>query len=173
MFSKLVNTFINGVEISEQEAVYLVLKMPLHMSSRQVVFIATSPSPERVTLLKSMTELLEMETADGKNTDVTLPGAITRSVSPPLYIFGHAFTHSLRHMNVFLSLIDHLHQVLFRYDKRPDRMKHLCLAEVMSHYNWKSNKMAEKEDVDADFHEDDRVEDEDEVAKGKWLLIPQ
>lgn len=40
--------FLNHVEVSAQEAVYFVLQMPLKQSSRQVVFINTSPEEERV-----------------------------------------------------------------------------------------------------------------------------
>jgi len=47
------NKFLNNVEVSAQEAVYLLLQLPLKRSSRQVVFINTSPPDERVYLLKS------------------------------------------------------------------------------------------------------------------------
>ena len=38
--------FVNNVEISAQEAVYIVLQLPMKKASRQIVFINTSP-PEK------------------------------------------------------------------------------------------------------------------------------
>ena len=38
--------FVNNVEISAQEAVYIVLQLPMRKASRQIVFINTSP-PEK------------------------------------------------------------------------------------------------------------------------------
>lgn len=39
------NKFLNNVEVSAQEAVFTLLQMPLHKSSRDVIFVNTS-SPE-------------------------------------------------------------------------------------------------------------------------------
>ena len=47
------NKFLNAVEISAQEAVYLVLQMPLRKSSRQFQFINTSNPDERTFLIKN------------------------------------------------------------------------------------------------------------------------
>ena len=55
------NKFLNSVEISAQEAVYIVLQLPMRKSSREVVFIPTAPPNERVQLLKSMNEIEEMD----------------------------------------------------------------------------------------------------------------
>ncbi len=45
------NKFLNNVEISAQEAVYIVLQLPMRKSSRQVIFnINTSPPEDRVQL---------------------------------------------------------------------------------------------------------------------------
>jgi len=55
------NKFLNSVEISAQEAVYLVLQLPMKKSSRQVIFIHTAPPDERVELLKPMNEIEKME----------------------------------------------------------------------------------------------------------------
>ena len=44
------NKFLNSVEISAQEAVYIVLQLPMKKSSRQVIFINTTPPNERVQL---------------------------------------------------------------------------------------------------------------------------
>ena len=47
------NKFLNNVEVSAQEAVYLLLELPLKCSSRQVIFINTSVPSERVYLMKN------------------------------------------------------------------------------------------------------------------------
>lgn len=52
--------FLNNVEISAQEAVYIVLQLPMRKSSRQIIFINTSPN-ERVELLKPMDDIKNME----------------------------------------------------------------------------------------------------------------
>ena len=54
------NKFLNAVEISAQEAVYLVLQMPLRRSSREFQFINTFNPEERTFLLKSMDKLQEL-----------------------------------------------------------------------------------------------------------------
>ena len=42
------NTFLNSVEISAQEAVYIVLQLPMRKRSQEVIFIPTASSEERV-----------------------------------------------------------------------------------------------------------------------------
>ena len=54
------NKFLNAVEISSQEAVYLVLQMPLRKSSREFQFINTSNPEERAFLLKPIEKLKEL-----------------------------------------------------------------------------------------------------------------
>lgn len=54
------NKFLNAVEISAQEAVYLVLQVPLRRSSRDVQFISTSPPDERTFLIKKLEKLKEL-----------------------------------------------------------------------------------------------------------------
>ena len=54
------NKFLNAVEVSAQEAVYLVLQMPLRRSSREFQFINTSDPDERTFLLKSMDKIKEL-----------------------------------------------------------------------------------------------------------------
>ena len=51
------NKFNRHVEISEQEAAYLVLQMPLRKSSLGCIFINTSPPEDRPFHLKTSTEL--------------------------------------------------------------------------------------------------------------------
>ena len=52
---------MNSVEISAQEAVCIVLQLPMKKSSCQVIFINTAPPNERVQLLKPINDILEME----------------------------------------------------------------------------------------------------------------
>ena len=55
------NKFLNNVEISAQEAVYIVLQLPMRKSSLQVIFINTSPPEDRVQLLKPLKEINDLE----------------------------------------------------------------------------------------------------------------
>lgn len=52
---------MNSVEISAQEAVYIVLQLPMKKCSRQVMFINTAPPEERVQLLKPMNDIEELD----------------------------------------------------------------------------------------------------------------
>ncbi len=54
------NKFLNAVEISAQEAVYLVLQMPLRRSCQEFQFINTSDPDERTFLLKSIDKIKEL-----------------------------------------------------------------------------------------------------------------
>ena len=49
--------FLNNVEISAQEAVYILLQLPMRKASRQVIFINTSPPEETVKLLKPIDDI--------------------------------------------------------------------------------------------------------------------
>ena len=53
--------FVNNVEISAQDAVYIVLQLPMRKASRQIVFINNSPPEERVELLKPLRDIQEMD----------------------------------------------------------------------------------------------------------------
>ena len=55
------NKFLNAVEISAQEAVYIVLQLPMKKASRQIIFINTSLPEERVELLKPIDDIKEMD----------------------------------------------------------------------------------------------------------------
>lgn len=52
--------FVNNVEISAQEAVYIVLQLPMRKASRDIIFINTSPPEERIQLLKPPDDILEL-----------------------------------------------------------------------------------------------------------------
>nr|XP_058946351.1 uncharacterized protein LOC131774356 [Pocillopora verrucosa] len=75
------NKFLNSVEISAQEAVYIVLQLPMKKSSRQVIFINTTPPNERVQLLKSINDIEEM---DDDCEDVYTNGLLQRYAKRPL-----------------------------------------------------------------------------------------
>jgi DNA replication protein DnaC len=74
------NKFLNNVEISAQEAVYIVLQLPMRKSSRQVVFINTSPPEDRVRLLKPLQEINEM---DDDSDEIYASGLIKRYTKRP------------------------------------------------------------------------------------------
>ena len=74
------NKFLNSVEISAQEAVYIVLQLPMRKSSREVIFINTSPPEERVQLLKPMNEIEEME---DDSEEIHSTGLINRYIERP------------------------------------------------------------------------------------------
>ena len=69
------NKFLNAVEISAQEAVYLVMQMPLRRSSREFQFINTSNLDERTFLLKSMDKIRELP---DKSVDIESDNVIKR-----------------------------------------------------------------------------------------------
>lgn len=54
------NKFLNAVEISAQETVYLVSQMSLRRSSRDFQFISTAPPEDRTFLLKKLDKLKEL-----------------------------------------------------------------------------------------------------------------
>ena len=69
------NNFLTHVEISAQEASYLVLQMPLKRASRSVIFISTAPPDERTFLVKP-TAALEAMAAD--STDIESDNMLKR-----------------------------------------------------------------------------------------------
>ena len=54
------NKFLNAVEVSAQEAVYLVLQMPLRRSSREFQFVNTSHMDDRAFLVRSQEQINEL-----------------------------------------------------------------------------------------------------------------
>ena len=77
------NKFLNGVEISAQEAVYIILQLPMRRSSRGVVFINTRVPDERVRLLKSMDYIQQLE---DDSEDIESGGVIKRYTERPAYL---------------------------------------------------------------------------------------
>ena len=74
------NKFLNSVEISAQEAVYLVLQLPMRKSSRKVIFINTTPPEDRVDLLKPMNEIEEV---DDDSEKIHSGGLLNRYIQRP------------------------------------------------------------------------------------------
>ena len=62
------NQFLSNVEIGAQEAVYLVLQLPLRRATREVIFVDTQNPKNRTTLLKSFSELKNLP-KNSKNTE--------------------------------------------------------------------------------------------------------
>lgn len=58
---RIENKFLSHVEVGAQEAVYIVLQMPLRHSSRGITFVNTSPPEERVVLIKPKHVLEELQ----------------------------------------------------------------------------------------------------------------
>ena len=70
---KIASKFINSSEVSAQEAVYILLSMPLSHYSRSSVFINTGEKKDRVRRFKSLTQLKEL---DRDSNDVLMDGLI-------------------------------------------------------------------------------------------------
>jgi len=77
---KIGHKFLNHVEVSAQEAVYFVLQIPLKQSSRQVVFINTSPKEQRVVMLKSPVVLQKLS---DDSPDITATSILQRYAERP------------------------------------------------------------------------------------------
>ncbi|KAJ8017840.1 hypothetical protein HOLleu_44503 [Holothuria leucospilota] len=74
------NKFLNHVELSAQEAVYLVLQMSLRKATRQFVFINTSPPEDRTVLLKPLKFIQELP---DDSTHVECMGLIKKYAARP------------------------------------------------------------------------------------------
>ena len=74
------NKLLNSVEISAQEAVYIILQLPTRKSSRNVVFVNTSPSCDQVELLKPLSEIERMS---DESEEIHSGGLLKRYVDRP------------------------------------------------------------------------------------------
>ena len=72
--------FLNNVEISAREAVYITLQLPMRKESRQIIFINTSPPNERVELLKPIEDIKEM---DDDSEEIYTTGLLKRYCKHP------------------------------------------------------------------------------------------
>ena len=84
------NKFLNSVEISVQEAVYIILQLPMRRSSREVVFINTDLPGERVRLLKSIDHIQQV---DDDSEDIESGGLIKRYTHRPPYLENVTLAH--------------------------------------------------------------------------------
>ena len=69
------NKFLNAVEVSAQEAAYLILQLSMSSKSRKVEFLPTAPKSERTFLLKSKKEL---EALPEESTEIDADNVVTR-----------------------------------------------------------------------------------------------
>jgi hypothetical protein len=97
---KIANVFLNGVEVSAQEASYGVLGIPLTNSSRDCIFIPTGPPEERLIFVKTENELRNL---DSDSTDIGARGLLDHYVQRPdeiedicLAEFAARYTYSSR-----------------------------------------------------------------------------
>ena len=69
------NKFLNAVEVSAQEAAYLILQLNMSRKSRKCEFVSTNPQSERTFLLKTKKEL---ETLPKDSTEIEADNVIKR-----------------------------------------------------------------------------------------------
>jgi len=100
---KVSNAFLNGVEVSAQEAAYGILAMPLTKSSRDCVFISTGPPEERIVFMKTIQELQHLEP---DSTDIAAKGLLDHYSHRPMELesltlaeFASEYTYSKRKPN--------------------------------------------------------------------------
>jgi len=100
---KVSNAFLNGVEISAQEAAYGILAMPLTKSSRDCVFISTGPPDERIVFMKTIQELQNLEP---DSTDIAAKGLLDHYSHRPVELesltlaeFASEYTYSKKRPN--------------------------------------------------------------------------
>ncbi|PJE78258.1 ATP-dependent RecD-like DNA helicase [invertebrate metagenome] len=91
------NKFLNFVEISAQEASYLVLQMPLTRASREVVFINTSLPKDRVFLLKSQEQLKDLPK---NSTDIESDNIIKRYARRPKKLENYCLADYVSELDV-------------------------------------------------------------------------
>ena len=78
--NKVVDVFANSRAVSDQEAVYRLLGLPLYHSSFKTVLIPTGCPEWRMRILKSQTQLASMEDDEP---DIFLPNLIERYNAKP------------------------------------------------------------------------------------------
>ncbi|XP_060603886.1 uncharacterized protein LOC132756767 [Ruditapes philippinarum] len=69
------NQFLSSVEIGAQEAVYLVLQMPLRRCTRNVIYVDTKQPDERTSLIKSQNNLKDLPLS---STEVEMDSTLKR-----------------------------------------------------------------------------------------------
>ena len=127
------NKFLNAVEISAQEAVYLVLQIPLRRSSRDVQFISTSPPDERTFLIKKLEKLKELP--DGSH-DIESDNIIKRYQRRPKQLENFALLTLLHGLSVLRTnkmtqvLVSHHSQLLVIFFRRLILRKTLMITQM-------------------------------------------
>lgn len=84
------NKFLNHCEVSAQEAIYLLLQLPLTQSSRSVIFVNTSQPDKRVGILKPQSVL---KTLPDDSTKVTCGGMLDRYPERPISMANVTLAH--------------------------------------------------------------------------------
>jgi len=77
---RLGSVFLNHREVSAQEAAYRILSLPLKQLSRKVVFINTASKEDRVSLLKPISQIKDM---DNESQDIFQTSLIDRYAARP------------------------------------------------------------------------------------------
>ena len=91
------NKFLNSVEVSAQEACYLLLQMSLTKGTRDVQFLNTSPPSERVFLLKQQSKLEEL---GPDSTDISCDKIIQRYSKRPKALQNWCFADYCSQLDV-------------------------------------------------------------------------
>ena len=94
------NKFLNSVEISAQEAAYLVLQLPMAKCSRSVDFINTSTPDERTFLLKDKETLDKLKDT---STDIEASNSIKRYTIRPKLLSNVCLADFVSQWNVVYS----------------------------------------------------------------------
>ena len=82
---RLGSVFLNHREVSAQEAVYRILSLPLKQLSRKVIFVNTAAKEERVSLLKPINQIEDM---DEDSEDIYQTSLIDRYAARPDQLNG-------------------------------------------------------------------------------------
>ena len=77
---RLGSVFLNHREVSAQEAVYRILSLPLKQMSRKVIFVNTAAKEDRVSLLKPINQIQDM---DEDSEDIYQTSLIDRYAARP------------------------------------------------------------------------------------------
>ena len=72
--------FLNASEVSAQEAVYILLSIPLTLCSRQCIFVNTGEKVKRCKIVKSKAELMKL---DPESTDIMSTGLLDYYINRP------------------------------------------------------------------------------------------
>jgi hypothetical protein len=126
---KISNVFLNGVEVSAQEASYGVLGIPLTNSSRDCIFIPTGPPDERIIFVKTENELRNL---DSNSTDIAARGLLDHYIQRPdevedisLAEFAAWYTYSSRKSKALDLEIEDEDVVEVKEVKEPDEQVEL------------------------------------------------